>query len=150
MTPTNPSPQPQFLAPSPPIPPKRRILAWPAVFPILIFIVVQIVYGADRPVRTQQEVEDFAGFVFGRVVGGVGVAFLAAWIAYRLSGRSRLFGTITFSLVLVFFCVTIVWRSKLAEKASLSLPSGRADPPSQAAAQNIVESISPTSDKPAQ
>ena len=132
MTPTNPNPQPQFLAPPPPIPPNRRILAWPAVFPILIFIVVQIVYGTDRPVRTQQEVEDFAGFVFDRIIAGVGIAFLAAWIAYRLSGRSRWFGTITFSLVLAFFCVAIVWRSKLAEKASLSLPPGRDDPSSQA------------------
>ena len=132
------------------MPPKRRILAWPAIFPILIFIVVQIVYGADRLIRTQQEVEDFAGFVFDRIIAGVGIAFLAAWIAYRLSGRSRLFGTITFSLVLAFFCVAIVWQSKLVEKASLFLPSGRADRPSQAAAQKIVESISPTSDKPAQ
>jgi hypothetical protein len=132
------------------MPPNRRILAWPAVFPSLIFIVVQIVYRADRPVRTQQVVEDFAGFVFYRIILDVGIAFLAAWIAYRLSGRSRLFGTITFSLVLALFCVAIVWRSKLAEKASLSLPSGRADPPYQATAAKIVESISPTSDKPAQ
>jgi len=118
------------------------MLAWPAVFPVLAFIVMQIVYGADRPVHSQAEVEEFAGFVFGRVVAALVIALLGAWIAYRLSGRSTWYGTITFSLVLALLCFILVWRSKLSQKASLFLPSDRADPPSQVAVWTMRRGIS--------
>jgi hypothetical protein len=76
---------------------KRWLLSWWAIFPALLFIGVEVMFGVPKG----EHPTDYNGaFIVGTCGIGLVFSLVLSWIAYHLTGRSRLASTIVFSLAL--------------------------------------------------
>ena len=78
-----PPPMPPRPPPPPQDTPKKRTpmrLRWPAVFPLIVFVAVQVFYGwPDAKVRASGQ--DYAiSYLMGGIMGGVLASYVLAWI----------------------------------------------------------------------
>jgi hypothetical protein len=94
--------QDQFDIAAPPVGPdpnsRRWPLSWWAIFPALLFIGVEVMFGA--PEATDRPREYAGAFIFGTCCIGLVFSLVLSWIAYQVTGKSRLASTIVFSLAL--------------------------------------------------
>jgi hypothetical protein len=76
---------------------KRWPLCWWAIFPALLFIGVEVMFGVPKGEHST----DYNGaFIVGTCGIGLVFSLVLSWIAYQVTGRSRLAATIVFSLAL--------------------------------------------------
>jgi hypothetical protein len=76
---------------------RRWLLSWWAIFPAMLFIGVEMMFGAPNG----EHPTGYAGaFIFATCCIGLVFSLVLSWIAYQVTGRSRLASTIVFSFAL--------------------------------------------------
>src|SRR4051812_21780513 len=127
----------QFIPPPmPPQPPplpdtvkrKRMRLQWPALFPLGVFIAVQVVYGLPEAKVRASSHEYAISYLMGGIMGGVLLSYVVAWITFRLSGRSSNASTIVFSATMLLLSAT-VYQKGLDFKKGGGLANSDGAPP---------------------
>jgi hypothetical protein len=86
-------------------------VAWWGIIPALAFIAVEVIRGWPVAQARASRPEFAISYFMGGTVGGILIALLIAWVGYRLVRKSRLAGSIVFTLVLCFFCVSVALQS---------------------------------------
>jgi hypothetical protein len=77
---------------------KSPMLAWWGVIPVILFSLSQLVFGWPAAGRG---IGFVPGYLIGRILGGLTIATLFAWIVFRLSRRTQIAATITFTVALM-------------------------------------------------
>ncbi|HEV8291817.1 MAG TPA: hypothetical protein VGP94_07820 [Tepidisphaeraceae bacterium] len=116
----------QFIPPPmppqpPPLPPdvakpRKSMLQWPAIFPLVAFIAIQAIYGWPEAKVRASSPEYAISYLMGGIMGGLFVSLIVAWISYRVSGRSRSAATIAFSVVLILGCGSVIQKYQALKK----------------------------------
>ena len=105
--------------------PKRPIIAWWGIFPVLLFVVVHLIFSwsqAKVKSATPGFSEGYAvGFLLGGIVFGLLISGLLAWAAYAIGRRSTLAGTITFTLLLLLITLSSL-SSSIIKSISAARP----------------------------
>jgi hypothetical protein len=110
------------MEPAPPLPPplpasaslgsKKAMLAWWGILPAFAFLAFHLTLGWPEA-KVRATGEDYAvSYLLGGAIGGVLIALLIAWIVYRVSNRSQLAGTATFSVIMVLLCLSVAEQSR--------------------------------------
>ncbi len=134
--PQRPPPIPYMPPPAAPPKPRGGMLAGWAIFPVLIYVVVIIVFG--WPVeKVKASSPDYAfSYFMGIMMGGPLISGLVALIVYTASRRSQLSSTIVFTVLLVLFTLGqlnqgLRQRTLVTPRAGVTIPSaGQTSAPS--------------------
>jgi hypothetical protein len=78
--------------------PKKSFLSLWGIFPALLFIGVEVMFAGPR--GAEHSTEYTVGFIVGNCCIGLVFSLVLSWIAYQVTGKSRLASTIVFSLAL--------------------------------------------------
>ncbi len=110
----------------PPTPPadrikKRSLLSWWGIVPVILLCVFEGIYSWPLAKIATPDDSLAIGFLFGRILGGLLIALLIAWIVSLLSRRSRNASTIAFSIVVAIACWSTS-RLSLLRSATSPLP----------------------------
>jgi len=90
----------------------KPLLAWWAIFPVILYVIALTIY-SPRHVSEGEGGSGYAiGLVTGGAIAGVLISLIISWIVYRLASRSQSTGTIAFSALILFFCVSVILNSR--------------------------------------
>ncbi len=87
------------------------MLAWWGIFPVIAFVAAHVVFGFSRA-KLRTSPDNVLSHWLGVVFGGLLLATLVAWIAYRIGKRSQLAGTVVFTVVLMLATTNLVNTTK--------------------------------------
>ncbi len=93
---------------------KPPLLAWWGIFPGLAFAAVELYFGWPLAMAESHSFSFAVGNIVGRLMAGVLISLLIAWLAYRFGSRSQTTATCTFAVMLGLFCVSAINESMRA------------------------------------
>lgn len=106
-------PEPQTPLPLPP-PRREPLLAWWAIFPLMLLLIVEVHFGWKNA-HVRASAPEFAiSYLMGQIVGALLISLLIAWIAYRAAGRSQIAGTLAFTVMALIACVPVIEESRMS------------------------------------
>jgi len=108
---------PPFASAAPPPLKQPSMLAWWAAFPAGAFLVCQVIFGWANAKAGATSPDYAISYLVGGIIGGLLISMLPAWVVYRIAGRSQLGGSITFSVLMVLFTLTVISQSLGAPQA---------------------------------
>ena len=83
---------------------KPPLLAWWGIFPGLAFAAVAVYFGWPLAMADTHSFSFAVGNIVGRIMAGVLISLLIAWLAYRFGSRSQTTATCAFAVMLGLFC----------------------------------------------
>jgi hypothetical protein len=115
---------------------KESFLRWWAIIPAALYIGLVILF--CRPAANEPAAADemrLSGYILGAAFIGLVISLVFAWIIYVVTGKSRLWSTVTFCLGVAFFSLVFL-GSGASPQDEHANPRGQPQPLVQPARQN--------------
>ena len=110
------APPPPYGSPPPQVA-RPPILAWWGIIPSLVFIALQVAFGWPHAKVRATSPQYALSYLMGGVLAGLLISFIIAWVVYLVSGRSQLSATITYTLLIGVFCLSVISQAKRGRQA---------------------------------